>query len=152
MRPEPHRVVVARIHRHPRGARCRIGQAPVAQQAGLPPARRRADDHQPGRPILAEATEEGLADHGTGAPSRQAQLRGEHERRVARTTRTSTFTPGRPRGTHPSCRADRTGHVSSGLRFTGMPCPPTNPSVSSHHPCGKLTRSRGRQVPSTLAW
>src|ERR1700723_1927699 len=48
---------------------------------------------QPSRPTLAEATEEGLADHGTEAPGRQAQLRGEHERRVARTTRTSTFTP-----------------------------------------------------------
>src|ERR1700719_896718 len=55
----------------------------------FPPARRRADDHQPGRPTLAEATEEGLADHGPGTPGRQAQLRGEHERRVARTTRTS---------------------------------------------------------------
>src|SRR4029077_11254575 len=88
--------------------------------AGLPPACRRADDHQPSRPILAEATEEGLADHGAGPPGRQTQLRGEHERRVTRTTRTSTFTPGRPHGTHPSCRADRTGHMSSGLRFTGM--------------------------------
>jgi hypothetical protein len=64
---------------------------------------------------------------------------------VARTTRTRTFTPGRPRSTHPSCRADRTSHMSSGLRFMALPS--YNPRVSSHHPGGKLTRSRGRQGP-----
>ena len=68
MRPEPHRVVVARIHRHPCGAPCLSARR--SRAAGrFPPARRRADDHQPGRRILAEATEEGLADHGTGRPA-----------------------------------------------------------------------------------
>ena len=39
---------------------------------------------------------------------------------MARTTGNDTFAADWPRSTHPSCRADRTGHVSSGLRFTGM--------------------------------
>jgi hypothetical protein len=118
--PETNRVVVARIHRHPRGARCGVGQAPVPQQAGLPPARRGTDDHQPHpRMILAQAAEQGLTGHSTGPPGRRTQLGGEHQQPVMRATGTGRSPARRPRSTHPF-RMRTAGHRSSGLRYSNI--------------------------------
>ena len=137
--PETDWVVVARIHRHPRGARSGVGQAPVPQQAGLPPARRGTDDHQPHpRMILAQAAEQGLTGHGPGPPGRRTQLGGEHQHPVMRATGTGRFPARRPRSTHPFRRMRTAGHGSSGLRYSNI--------FPAFLPAPRLLGHRGRLI------